>query len=116
MSEEPKGIAAALMDLSFSEFVTTRLIKIIYVLGIIGAGLGGVGMIVTGFMQGFVSGLVGIVVAPIIFALAVISVRVWLELVIVVFRIAEHTGKLAGETAVKPAASAPEDNTPSADK
>jgi Domain of unknown function (DUF4282) len=38
-----------------------------------------------------------LIVAPLIFLLGVIIVRVWLEIIIVVFRIAEYLRDMAGE-------------------
>jgi len=53
------------------------------------------------FNEGFLAGLLTLlVIAPIIFFINIIFSRLWLELVIVIFRIAENTGKLANAASV----------------
>jgi len=94
-----RGFFAALFDLSFSEFVTTKLIKILYVLLLIMIAIGFLiivfGGIVSLFTRGeFLQGLVTIVLAPIGAFLWIILARMWMELIIVVFRIAENTTEL----------------------
>lgn len=92
---EQKGFLASLCDLSFTEFVTTRIIRFLYVLGILGAGVGAIAIVVTGFSsRSGAAGIVSLIVAPLVFLVYVMAVRIWLEVVIVVFRIAENTGRL----------------------
>ena len=88
------GFFQALFDLSFREFITIRIIKFLYIVGIVCCGLAAVGLLAAGLMQGGV-GILSIVIAPIAFILWVISLRVWLELVIVVFRIADNSEIIA---------------------
>lgn len=96
MEDGIKGIIGSLKDLSFTEFVTTRLIKILYVLAIIFAGLSGLGIIAGGLFSGnVVRAVIAIIMGPVVFVLMVLSARIWLELVIVMFRIAEHTAAIA---------------------
>jgi len=90
-----KGFFGSLFDLSFTEFVTTRIIKLLFIVGIVAAGIGALailgGAIAAG---GFLRIVLGLVLAPVAFVLYVLLVRVWLELIIVAFRIAENTGRL----------------------
>ena len=44
---------------------------------------------------GFGSGLLSLVVTPLLFLVAVLLVRIWCEMIIAIFRIAENTGRLA---------------------
>jgi len=98
MEDGIKGIIGSLKDLSFTEFVTTRLIKIIYILAIVFAGLSGLGIIISGLFSNNVgTAVLGLIMGPVAFILMVLSARIWLELVIVVFRIAEHTAAIAQE-------------------
>lgn len=107
MENEAKGFIKLLTDLSFTDFVTTRLIKIIYVLAMVFAGLTGLGVIAGGFVRGSsVNAVIGLIMGPVVFLLMVLSARIWLELVIVVFRIAEHTASIA-ESVKKEEQSAP---------
>jgi uncharacterized membrane protein len=92
---EEKGLFGALLDLSFTEFVTTKLIRIIYVLQIIVAVLVSLSFLFGCLMKGFLATIGGLIVAPIVFLMMVIVARVSLELVIVIFRIAEHVRDIA---------------------
>lgn len=89
------GFFQALFDLSFSEFITTRIIKVLYVLAIIGVGLFSLAIFLS-FARAGVGGLIiGLIVAPLVFLLYVIFARVWLELVMIIFRIADYTRQIA---------------------
>lgn len=89
------GILPALKDWSFSRFITISLVRFMYVLGLVLLTLGFVIAIFTGFAQGFGSGLIYIIGSAIGFALGVLWLRVSLEMVVVVFRIADNTSVLA---------------------
>ena len=96
---EGKGFFGALFDLSFSEFVTTKMIKILYILLLILVAIGFVIALFSGLITmfsrgGFLAGLVAIVLAAIGALIYIILARMWMELVIVVFRIAENTTEL----------------------
>lgn len=93
------GFFGALFDFSFREFVTTRIIKIVYILWLV--------MIAFGFLGGLVSaisvmgqdylGFIGFLMLVGTFvgtAIAVLLSRITLELLIVVFRISEDLSAL----------------------
>lgn len=84
----------SLFDLSFAEFITPRVIKVIYVIAIILAGLGTILLVLNGFRIGIGRGILHLVLAPIVFLLYVLAARVWCEIILVVFRIAGNTDKL----------------------
>lgn len=86
---------STLFDFSFDRFVTTKIIKILYGLLILLAGLGALVVIVAAFNEGVGVGIFALIASPIIFGLYVIAGRVWLELVIVIFRIAENVAEIA---------------------
>jgi len=92
---EQKGFFAALFDFSFSEFITSRLIRILYALKLIVAALIALMIMVVGFRSGFFAGIGGIILAVLFFFIIAIVARVWLEILIVIFRIAEDVHKLA---------------------
>jgi hypothetical protein len=92
---ENKGFIGSLFDLSFSEFVTTRIIKLLFVLAIIGSGIGTLVLIIGTFASHSVAfGILSLVLSPLIFFIYVIVARVYLEIIIVIFRIAENTSRL----------------------
>ncbi|NIV40184.1 MAG: DUF4282 domain-containing protein [Anaerolineae bacterium] len=95
---EDKGFFGALFDLSFSEFVTIKFIRILYIIFLmliaIGFIFGIIGGFVSMFTDSFWSGLWKIIVAPIGALISIVLTRIWLEVLAVVFRIAENTTDL----------------------
>ena len=92
-----KSSIGMLFDLSFTEFVTTRFIKVLFVIGIIFAAIGAIALIVSGFGAGAVTGILFLILSPIVFLIYVFIVRIWCEIIIVVFRIAENTSRLVDQ-------------------
>lgn len=99
---EEKGFFASLFDLSFTEFVTPRIIKVLFLLAIILLAVGALGVIVNGFANSLLLGLAALVFSPILFLLYVLCVRVWLEVIIIMFRIADNTRQTAVNTGAAP--------------
>ena len=91
---ENKGLFGGLFDLSFTEFVTIRIIKVIFVLAIIGSGIAALALLIGGIARGGGQAFISIILAPIVFFLYVLVARIWLEVIVVLFRIAENTGRL----------------------
>ncbi len=83
-----------LFDFSFKEFVTTKIIKIIYAIGILFAAIGALALLIKGFQQNFFLGILALLLTPVAFVIYSILVRVSLEIIIVLFRIAEDVRKL----------------------
>ena len=92
-----KGFFTQLFDFSFTEFVTTKIIKFIYILGLILTGLATIAIIISAFSQSSVIGIVSLIFSPLIFLIYVIILRVWLEIIIVIFRISENIEILKGK-------------------
>ena len=108
----PEGFFRSLFDFSFSHFVVTKMIKVLYGLAIIAAGILALVVLISGLgaagaaFQGspyhssspglgvlaVIGGLIG---APLVFLLAVVCARIYLEVLIVVFRISEHVAEIA---------------------
>ena len=91
---DTQGFLGSIFDLSFTEFITIRIIKFLFILGIIFAAIGTLLLIVTGFSNGIGVGILSLVLSPLIFLVYVLLARVWCEMIIVMFRIAENTGRL----------------------
>lgn len=99
---EHRGFFGSLFDISFTEFVTTRIIKFLYILFMVVIGIGTIAGIVMAFISSIGFGfLTLLVLAPIGFLLYLILARVWLELIIIIFRIAENTGRLVEQNKSK---------------
>lgn len=98
-----EGFFKSLFDFSFTHFVVTKLVKILYGLGIISGGILALmvfaGCASAGFQESFGMGVLGLlgglIAAPVVFLFYLIYVRVYLEIVIVMFRIFEHVAEIA---------------------
>ncbi len=85
-----RGFFSSLFDLSFTSFVTTKIIKVIYVLTLIGIGLFALAVVVGAFQESAGLGLFVLIIgAPIGALIYTIYARVFLEFIIQVFRISE---------------------------
>lgn len=82
---------AALFDTSFTEFVIPKIIRVLYIIGIAISAIAVLLMIAAGFGNGAGHGILALILSPIAFLLLVIGYRIYLEVVIVLFRIAENT-------------------------
>ncbi|WPD22038.1 MAG: DUF4282 domain-containing protein [Candidatus Electrothrix scaldis] len=89
-----KKFFGSLFDFSFSGFITTEIVKILYGISIFFAGIFAVMFIVAGFSRSVGSGIGSLFISPVIFFLQVIVSRMWLELVVVIFKIAENTSNM----------------------
>ena len=95
--DDHKGFFGALFDFTFTDFITTKIIKLLYILLLIAAGIGTLIAIVSTFgCCGTGWGLLTLLIlAPLGFIVAVICIRVYMEIIIVLFRIAENTTIIA---------------------
>jgi hypothetical protein len=92
LGPEAHGLVGSLFDLSFTSFVTTKLIKILYVLVLVLIGLFYLVVLATLFDQSAATGVVWmLIIGPIVCLLWAIWARVLLEIAIVFFRIQEST-------------------------
>jgi len=92
---EVKGFFTSLFGLSFTEFITPRIIKLLFVLAIIISAIVALVIPFVGVFTGAPGAFLSIILAPLLFLLYVIIARVWLELIVVMFRIAGNIDKLA---------------------
>jgi hypothetical protein len=85
-----RGFFSSLFDLSFTSFITTKIIKVIYVLTLIGIGMVALVFIVGAFRDSVGLGVFVLLIgAPIGALIYTIYARVILEFIIQVFRISE---------------------------
>jgi uncharacterized protein DUF4282 len=90
-----KSFFSALFDLSFSSFVTTKIVKVLYVLAMVVCGVAAVSYIAWAFTDSVGLGLFALfIAAPLFFLIYVIYTRVVLEVFIAIFRIAETNTEL----------------------
>jgi hypothetical protein len=80
-----------LFDLSFSQFITPSIIKLLFILAITLVSLTAFGLLIGGLAQIDEGGIFFVILAPIFWLFGVIYTRVLLELVIVFFQIERNT-------------------------
>ena len=97
----PQGFFAGLFDLSFSSFITTKIIKALYVFWMAVTGI----LLVIGIVGGIVRigddpgiGVLMVLASPLAALLYIVLGRIYLELLIVLFRIAENIGDINRKT------------------
>jgi hypothetical protein len=89
---DSKSFLSALFDFSFTSFVTTKIIKVVYVLILILTALYALAFTIWAFKLGAAAGLFVLIIGDPLFILIVMAFwRLVLESFIVVFRIAEDT-------------------------
>jgi hypothetical protein len=101
-SEDMQGFFGKLFDTSFKEFITPGIIKILFWIAIILIALGVLANIVTGFGQGAGFGILSLIIAPIVGFLFVIMTRVYMELIMVFFRMMGLLEGIAQQKGVAP--------------
>ncbi len=81
----------ALIDTSFNQLVSFKIIKLIYSLSILFAGLVALLFVIAGFHASLFFGIFMLLIgAPLIFLLIVLYSRIFLEMILVNFRRADH--------------------------
>jgi hypothetical protein len=88
------GGLGALLDFSFKTFITLSVIKVLYILGMLVIALECLVLLIAGFSMGVGPGIGALIVVPIVALVGVIFLRVYLELICVIFRIGENTTAL----------------------
>jgi hypothetical protein len=121
--EEAAGLIRGLFDFSFQTSITTKVVRFLYILYVVGiafaflggmfaglaslatsaapASMGGFGASGLGGGMGAVGAFLGILqicVTPVACAMALIYGRVMFECIIVFFRVAEHIGEIDRKT------------------
>ena len=113
-----KGFFGSLFDLSFEHFVTGRVVSFLYVVSLIFVVLNAIvssgyaSLLLGAFLSavadsqaiGWISGiLLFLVIAPLLLFVSIVYARVLLEIVVVLFRIAENTAETASRSEDKTA-------------
>jgi len=81
--------------LSFEEFITPSIIKVLFIIAMVVIGLGVLAIIVMGFMASGALGIFTLIGALIGGFLYVLFARVMLEMIVVFFRIRDNTDEIA---------------------
>ena len=85
------SLLKTLFDFSFDQFITLKMVKFLYALSILFAGLVAFFLILLGLHASTGFGMVALLVgAPLIFLLTIIYSRIFLEMVITVYRLTDQ--------------------------
>lgn len=94
-AESTGSFFQALFDMSFTNLITMRFLRVIYMLLVALSGIGVVVTILMAFTQSFSAGLTSLVLGAGGWILYVIIIRVSLEVIAVLFKIKDNTEKMA---------------------
>ena len=86
---EEKNFFAGLVDFSFQHQLMRRLVKVLYIIGILGGGICVVTYVVLGFQNSPADGLIALVAGIVSLFVGILIWRGLLELALVIQRIAE---------------------------
>lgn len=86
---EDKNFFAGLVDFSFQHQLMRRLVKVLYIIGILGGGICVVTYVVMGFQNSPAEGLIALVVGIVSLFVGILIWRGLLELALLVQRIAD---------------------------
>ncbi|HYT18894.1 MAG TPA: DUF4282 domain-containing protein [Candidatus Polarisedimenticolia bacterium] len=86
---EEKNFFTGLFDFSFHQSLLRRLVKLLYVIGIIGGGIFVVARVVLGYQQSPADALINLVAGIVSLFVGILVTRMLLELALLVMRIAE---------------------------
>lgn len=97
--QQIRAVLDLVLDLSFKRFVTPRLVRMLYVLSLLAASFYALSYMFSGFKNSTFTGIFQMVTAPLAFLLYLIIARVTVELILAIFRIADHIAPLSEEAA-----------------
>lgn len=89
-----------LFDMQFTTFMATRMLPFVYGFGIVLAGLFTTFLVFQSFRQSVGEGLAWLAVGPLVFLGLVTALRITLEFVLAVFRVAWYVEQVATHTQV----------------
>lgn len=87
---QDKGFLGTLFDFSFSEFITTKVIKFLLALALVVNAIFTIVFIIGAFRVGWLGGVIVLILSPLLYLVLMLFSRIYLELIIVIFRIAEN--------------------------
>jgi len=93
-----KALIESLVDFSFGEFVTLRIIKLLYALHLLVGLIVAIGLVLSGFRESTAQGLLLLILGAVGLIFWTLYVRVLLEVLIAVFRLAENVSRIANRS------------------
>ena len=95
MMAKPRSRLTTFFDANFREMITPQIISLIYILAIVGSVAFVIVQIVAGFGRSNGTGVVMLLMSPLILAFGLLGIRICMELLIVVFRVERHLRELS---------------------
>jgi hypothetical protein len=86
---EDKNFFAGLVDFSFQQVLARRIVKVLYIIGILAGGICVVAYVVVGFQQSPAEGLIALVAGIVSLFVGILLWRVFLEMVLIIMRISD---------------------------
>ncbi|MCL1600914.1 MAG: DUF4282 domain-containing protein [Actinomycetia bacterium] len=98
MSDNSTDGLGGLFDFSFEKFITPSIVKIVYIVVIVMAGLWWLSLIFLGISAGGIGGFLGgLIFGGLAALLMVLFYRIFLELTMILFRIHDNTDVMANK-------------------
>jgi hypothetical protein len=92
------GFFESLMDTRFDHLITPTMIRFLYIAAMVLIALGALAVIIAAFAESAGGGVIALILVPIFALIYLIVTRLWLELVIVIFKIRDATEEVAANT------------------
>ena len=89
----------ALFDFEFKSFITMKLIKPLYIIFVVLASLGALFFLLTTIRF---NPIVAIIVVPLYWIFMLVTTRIWMELIVLLFDINDRVESLAGQQQPRP--------------
>lgn len=86
------------MDTSFDNLITPKLIRFLYVVSMIVLAIGAIVVVVSSFTSSAGRGVLALILAPIGALVYLIVIRLYLELIVVTFKIRDAADEVAQNT------------------
>jgi hypothetical protein len=93
-----RGFFESLMDSRFDSLITPKLIRLLYVIGMVVLAIAAIIVIVVNFTNSAGAGIIALILAPIVALIYLIVIRVYLELIIIAFKIREGVDEVVLNT------------------
>jgi hypothetical protein len=92
------GFFESLKDTRFNNLITPKLVRFLYIVSVVVLGIGAIVFVISGFAHSAGTGVITLIVAPIIAFIYLILVRLYLELIVVTFKIRDAAERVAENT------------------
>lgn len=93
-----RGFLESLMDTRFDSLITPKLIRFLYVVSMVVLAIGTLIFVIAAFANKPSTGILVLILAPLVALIYLIVIRLWLELIVVTFKIRDAAEEIAVNT------------------